>query len=41
MFKKQQYRSFSKRLTRRIVLALALALIVVAASHTPFGTTIG
>ena len=28
---KQQYRSFSKRLTRRIMLALTLALIVVAA----------
>ena len=31
MSKKQQYRSFSKRLTRRIMLALTLALIVVAA----------
>ena len=27
---KQRYRSFSKRLTRRIMLALTLALIVVA-----------
>ena len=31
MSKKQQYRSFSKLLTRRIMLALTLALIVVAA----------
>ena len=31
MSKKQRYRSFSKRLTRRIMLALTLALIVVAA----------
>ena len=31
MSKKQQYRSFSKRLTRRIMLALTLALLVVAA----------
>ena len=32
MSKKQQFSSFSKRLTRRIMLALTLALIVVAAS---------
>ena len=31
MTKKQRYRSFSKRLTRRIMLALTLALIVMAA----------
>ena len=31
MSKKQRYRSFSKRLTRRIMLALTLALIIVAA----------
>ena len=31
MSKKQQYRSFSKRLTHRIMLALTLALLVVAA----------
>jgi len=31
MSKKQRYCSFSKRLTRRIMLALTLALIVVAA----------
>ena len=31
MSKKQQYRSFSKRLTRRIMLALTLALLLVAA----------
>ena len=31
MSKKQRYRSFSKRLTRRIMLALTLALIVMAA----------
>ena len=32
MSKKRQFSSFSKRLTRRIMLALTLALIVVAAS---------
>ena len=31
MSKKQRYRSFSKRLTRRIMLTLTLALIIVAA----------